>query len=80
MESIIRKLRIQTLKGQAALCRFKCAALASEFEIASLSVQRKGEVHHVWEESIKECHVLQLMIDLLERQVREEQIESNRVC
>ncbi len=67
MELIISKLRIQTLKARWLLRQFHCESLEMEF-----STNQKAGLAYRWDDMLKEGHVLQLMIDLLERQEKEE--------
>ena len=71
MELIISKLRIQTLKAQLVLRQFYCASLAMEFETEVLTTNQKAGLAYRWDDMLKESYVLQLMIDLLERQEKE---------
>lgn len=70
LESVIPKLKIQTLKAQLALRSFVCASLAQEFDTAMLTFEQRAILAHRWDETLKESHVLQIMLDLLERQER----------
>ena len=72
MESIVRKLKIQTYKAQLAFRHYVCAALAKELEAGTLTAEQKAALAHRWDDTLKESHVLQLMIDLLERQEKED--------
>jgi hypothetical protein len=71
LESVIHKLRIHTLQAQLALRQHLCASLAKEFEAGNLTVEQKAALAHRWDDTLKESWVLQLMIDLLERQEKE---------
>ena len=71
MESMIQKLRIQALQAQLALRQHLCASLAEEFESPKLTVKPRTALAHRRDDTLKESHVLQLMIDLLERQEKE---------
>jgi hypothetical protein len=71
LESIIRRLRINTLKAQVALRQSKCASLNSLFEAKSLTDEQRSEITRRRDESLEESYVLQLMVELLERQERE---------
>jgi hypothetical protein len=72
METVIRRFWIHTLKAQWVLRQYICAALAKEFEAGKLTVEKQSAIVHRWDDALKESYVLQLMIDLLERQVKEE--------
>jgi len=76
LESMIHKLRVQALQTQLALRKFVCASLAKEFEVESLSVKQRAALAHHWDDTLKESYVLQLMIDLLERQEKEKRDAS----
>jgi uncharacterized protein (DUF2225 family) len=72
MELIISKLRIHTLKAQWLLRQFHCESLEKEFETEHLTTNQKAAPAYRWDDMLKEGHVLQLMIDLLEKQEKEE--------
>lgn len=72
LESVIRTLRIQTLKGQVAMCKSRSASLAKRLDSEYMSDAQKVEIDHRREQSLRESQTLQLMVDLLERQEREE--------
>lgn len=67
MELIISKLRIHTLKARWLLRQFHCESLEMEF-----ATNQKAAPAYRWDDMLKEGHVLQLMIDLLEKQEKEE--------
>jgi hypothetical protein len=67
MEPIISKPRIQTLKAQMVLRQFHCESLSKEFETECLTTNQKTGIPYRWDDMLKETHVLQLMLDLLER-------------
>ena len=77
MESIAYKLKIQTLKAQVALCQLICASLAREFEEESLTFVERSALAHRWDDTLKDGYVLQLTLDLLERQEREKNKQLN---
>jgi hypothetical protein len=70
MELIISKPRIQSLKAQTVLRQFHCESLAVEFEDEGLTTNQKAGLAYRWDDMLKESQVLQLMLDLLERQER----------
>ena len=70
MELIISKPRIQSLKAQMVLRQFHCESLAVEFEAEGQTINRKAGLAYPWDDMLKESQVLQLMLDLLERQER----------
>jgi hypothetical protein len=72
LEPILRKLTIGTYKAQVALRERMGESLAKEFEGESLTLEQKSKVAHQWEKVIQEKHDFQLMLDLLERQIRAE--------
>ena len=71
MELIISKLRIQALKAQWLLRQFHCESLEMEFETEGPTTNQKAGLAYRWDDMLKEGHVLQLVIDLLERQEKE---------
>lgn len=72
MEPIIRKLTMQHHKAQIVLRECMSQSLAREFERENLTLEKKAEVARQWDHVLKEKHAFQRMLDLLERQVREE--------
>jgi hypothetical protein len=74
LETIIRKLRIQTYKGQLAVCNLVCTALSKELENVTPADDQWVGLGHRLDEAVKESYVLQLMLDLMEKQEREEQV------
>ena len=70
MESLNRKLDIRNLKSRLALRTFICASLAKQIETARLI--EKPAITGRWEQALKDCQIMQLLVDLLERQEREE--------
>lgn len=71
VESMIRKLKVQYLKGQLAVSRNVCSSLAHEFETTGLTVDEKAAIAHRWDKALKESHGLQLALELLEKPARE---------
>lgn len=74
MDSVIRGLRIQTLRGQVVICQLMSASLAKQSDSQYLSDGEKAEITRRRDESLNESPALQLMVDLLERKEREEQV------
>jgi hypothetical protein len=72
MDSMIRRLRIQTLKGQVAMCQVCGASLARRFGSEYLSDGQMVEIIRRRDESLEESFALQLMVDLLEMQEKKE--------
>jgi hypothetical protein len=79
LESAFRKLWIDTLKAQVALRKFICESLAEEFEDPSSTSARKARLAYLWDGAIKDTNLIQLLMDLLERQEREENGEPSFV-
>jgi hypothetical protein len=69
---MIRRLRIQTLKGQVAMCQMCGAPLARRFGSEYLSDGQMVEIIRRRDESLNESFALQLMVDVLEMQEKEE--------
>ncbi len=72
MDPVIRRLRIQTLQGQVVICQLMHAALAAQSDSQSLSEGQKAEIIRRRDESLDGSQALQLMVDLLEKQEKEE--------
>ncbi len=68
METLIRNLRIRTLKSQLEVCQFVCASLANELRAANLTPAEKTALADRWEKALKEVRGLQLAIDMLDHQ------------
>jgi hypothetical protein len=68
MESVIRNLRIQTLKSQLDVCQFVCATVANELKAAELTLEKKASLARRWGKALVESRSLQHEIDRLERQ------------
>jgi uncharacterized protein with PIN domain len=71
LESVFRSLKIHSLKAQVAQRHLCCASLHSQFKTESLTKEQRSEITRRWVESFRESHVLQQMVDLLEKQERE---------
>jgi hypothetical protein len=72
LESVIRRLRIQTLRGQVVMCQLMSTSLAKRSDSEYLPDGQRAEIFRRRDESIDESHALQLMVDLLERHEKEE--------
>lgn len=70
MESIIRKLWIQTLRAQSELRRLQCEFFAKKLS-AAVTDEQRTELAREWDKAIEAKHATRLMQDLLERQERE---------
>jgi|GEM_PF-2253665 hypothetical protein len=71
MESSFRKLRIQFLRAELELRRLTCDSLARKFERHQLSFDQRAELFRRWEDTLKESHLLQATLQMLEREERE---------
>jgi hypothetical protein len=72
LEPFIRKFTIQAYKAQVALRERMIDSLVKEFERESITVQRKAKIARQWNKTLKEKHTFQFLLDLLERQEKEE--------
>lgn len=70
MEAFIRKLKIVTLQGQVEVCRLRCAYLENSLAYAG-TAERKEAIACCLDEVLMSSHAAQLMLTLLEREVRE---------
>ena len=68
MESSFRKLRIQFLKAELELRRLTCQSLARKFETHALSFEQRTDLFKRWEDMLKESHLLQATLDMLEQE------------
>jgi hypothetical protein len=71
LESSFRKLRIQFLRAELEVRRLSCESLARKFERRPLSYEQRTDLFRRWEDTLKESHLLQAMLDMLEREDRE---------
>lgn len=69
MGSIIRRLRIQSLKAQIEASRLCCTSLANKFETASTNTE-KTKIAARYDEALKQTHSMQLSLERLEKQER----------
>jgi hypothetical protein len=70
MDSPAQHPQVEVLRSRLALRTFVCTSLARQLEKANFI--EKPAIILRWEETLKECHLLQLAVDLLERRNREE--------
>jgi hypothetical protein len=71
LESSFRKLRIQFLRAELELRKLTCDSLARKFERNTLTFAQRSELFRRWEETLKESHLLQAMLDMLEREEKD---------
>lgn len=69
---VSRKRKIETIRAQVVLCNQICEAIAEELETVPLTEEQRSVLTQRSEVMLRESHVLQLAVDLLERQEREE--------
>jgi hypothetical protein len=69
MESPTSGIQLGVLRNRLALRTFVCASLAKELQTARLV--EKPAIARRWQEALKECQILQLVVELLERKERE---------
>ena len=71
MDSSFRKLRIQFLRAELELRRLQCEGISRKFEGCPLNFEQRDGLFKRWEDSLKESHLLQAMLDMLEREEKE---------
>jgi hypothetical protein len=71
LDSVLRKLRMMSLKAQIEVSRRQGEAFAGDFEKAE-SVEQKSEIARKWDRAIKAKHAAQVLLEMLERQQKEE--------
>jgi hypothetical protein len=76
MQSLIRKLKIHTLKMQLQASRAKCDSLAIEFEAAA-TTEQKAELAQRWNRAIEENHAAQHALAILERDHSELPVDAD---
>jgi len=69
LESILRRLCIQTLKAKLALCELVCRSLASEYANENSTAEEKAAIVDRWSRTTNERHDLRVA---LEEQGREQ--------
>jgi hypothetical protein len=69
METPTSGIQLELLKNRLALRTFICATLARQLQTARLV--EKPAITIRWQETLKECQILQLTVELLERKERE---------
>jgi hypothetical protein len=65
----VHHFQVESLRSRLAARTFICLSLARQLKKANFI--QKPAITLRWEETLTECHVLQLVVDLLERQKRE---------
>jgi len=70
VESRAQTLQTQTLKSRLALRLFTSTVLARDLQTASFITKPALTLRR--EETLKECYLLQFVLDLLEREKREQ--------
>lgn len=76
MDRAARKLTIQTLKGRVALLKIVCDSYSKEFNEETLNQEQKSLINLRWDIALKEMHSLQLMLESLELDEREQTPEN----
>ena len=71
MDSSFRKLRVQFLRAELELRRLQCDGLSRKFESRPLSPEQRVDLFKRWEDTLKESHLLQAMLEMLEREEKE---------
>ena len=75
MGSIIRRLRINSLKAKIEASRVRCGSLVTDFEKAPTDTAKTG-IANRYDEALKQTHSLQLLLELLEKhQTKQENVE-----
>jgi hypothetical protein len=67
LESVVRKLSMQTCKAQVASRERMSELVAKEFEGETLTLEQKAKVARRWDKILKEKDVYQLLLDLMEK-------------
>jgi hypothetical protein len=70
VESIVRRLRTQNLKGRIEAFHLQCESLAKAFDEAKTNRQR-AEIAHEWAKAVRAKRTVQVLLALKERQERE---------
>jgi len=67
MESVLRRLEIQTIRAQLALRELVCKSVASEYANESLTVAQQRTIAFRYSTVIKEIRELRTLLEELER-------------
>jgi len=65
LESSFRKIRIQFLTAELQRRRLSCESLARNLEKRPLTDEQRTDLLRSWEDTLKESHLLQAMLDML---------------
>jgi hypothetical protein len=76
-EDILRTIRVSALTARLEACRSVCASLASEFARAGHSISESRIIAKRWDALQNDGYVLEFMIDLLKRRLRERRGEPS---
>jgi hypothetical protein len=71
LESAFRRLRIQFLTAELELRKLTCESLARKFERYPLTCGQRADLLNRREDMLQESHLLEAMLDLLEREESE---------
>ena len=71
MDPSYRKIRIELLRGEVELRGLTCESFARKFERQQLTGEQRSELLNLWEDLLKESHLLQVMLDVLEKEEME---------
>ncbi len=74
MESAIQKMKIQSLQAQLVLSRKTCALLANELKAQTMTDHQKAAIACHWYKALKDCHNLQFVIELVQRQGKNSEV------
>jgi len=77
LDSVIRKLRIRSLKAQIEVSRLRSESFAGDFEKAT-SNEQKSEIARKWDRTIKAKHAAQVLLEMLERQQKDERANRDQ--
>ena len=76
LETYTRRNRIQSLKAELDYRRGACASIEREFERCALSRDHKADLLQHWEDTVKEMHLLETTLGLLEREERRAPVDD----
>jgi hypothetical protein len=75
LESVLRKLRIHSLKEQLETCRRECESFAEDFNVAG-TFEQKVAFARRWERAIKEAYAIEYLLDRMERKEQERNFDA----
>jgi hypothetical protein len=77
LDSVIRNLRIRSLKAQIEDSQRQSESFAGDFEKA-VSIEKKSEIARKWDQAMKAKHAAQVLLEMLQRQQKDERAKRGQ--